>query len=357
MLDIKLRSASLVCVLGAAAIAAGCAGEDDPGSEPITSASASVSGVSSGTTAASATTSAPIGSSTPSTTPSTSSTAPSNGGCATTGYSAVTEGFTFPGAVQVFGNTDTAGSTACIEATAAATCLKGKVTLAGEMYENWGTQIGFQMVQTDAQGVAAAPFDAAALGIVGFRFTLTGAGSSAKGKPPKVRLQVAMTNLDGIEYQSYAYAKDGSYTGDYTADQTAVVVDFTDITAPEWAHEALDPNPPTEVIPDALDTTRLHSVQFQVTTDQTNEHDYNVCVSAFDWLDADGNVVPVEAPVVPTDDGGTPVGDSGTDGGPTDDGGVPPVGDGGPMDDSSVPPVGDAGVDSSVPADAGADAN
>jgi hypothetical protein len=356
MLDIKLRSASLVFVLGASAIAAGCAGEDDPGTEPITSASASVSAVSSGTTAASATTSAPVGSSSSSAMPSTSSTAPSNGGCATTGYTEATEGFTFPGAVKVFGNTDEGGSTGCLDATAAAVCLKGHVSkvVDDEYATYWGSQLAFQMVTTNTSGaVVGEPFDAAALGIVGFRFTLTGAGTSGSGKPPKVRLQVAMTDHDGVEYQKNAYVKDGSYTGDYTADQTALVVNFADITAPEWVHTALDALHPDGMVPDALDAALLHSVQLQVTTDNKYEHDYNVCLSAFDWLDADGNVVPVEAPVVPTDDGGTPVGDSGTDGGPTDDGGTP-VGDGGPTDDSSV---GDAGVDGSVPADAGADAN
>ncbi len=183
-------------------------------------------------------------------------------------------------------------SALCVDDTQAMTlCAEGTAWNSdgpGGDYEFWGAGFGLQMADTDANGDLVAPFDATAAGIAGVKFTVTGV---AGGAP--IRVQMGMVDDPAITTSSANYEENGFVWGggasnDLDADGEVSIM-LTEFEFPEWTTFEGGADTP-------IDLTRLHSLQFQVVTAPEEAFNYNFCVSNFQWVDADGNVVDAPEP-------------------------------------------------------------
>jgi hypothetical protein len=179
-------------------------------------------------------------------------------------------------------------------------------------YQYWGAGFGLQVADTDdATGDLVAPFDATAAGIAGVKFTITGATGGAP-----IRMQLGMVNDPAIttpsaNYEENGFAWGGGSSNDITADDDITIM-LEEFSFPEWTEFEGGADTP-------LDVTKLHSLQFQIVTEPDAAHNYNFCISNFQWIDAAGNAVDAPEPT-PAEGGGSPdEGAGGAGGAPGDD--------------------------------------
>jgi hypothetical protein len=171
-------------------------------------------------------------------------------------------------------------------------CLAGQGALAGATYANWGAGLGLQFSATNAMGAVEMPFDAAARGIAGYSFTITGVPTTG------VRPGVAQVDATGLAFQENAFVNGVDAAGDIKADGT-VTIYFADLQQPSWT--GLPAGDSDAGGGYAFDATQLHAVQWQVVTNQAIVVDYDFCISDFTWVDADGN--PISGGAIETDAG------------------------------------------------------
>lgn len=166
-------------------------------------------------------------------------------------------------------------------------CMSGTAADAGPDYALWGAGIGLQLAATEDEGkTVTSAFDAEALGITQFSFSITGV--------PLTGIRVGMTIVgEGADYEENPFINKGGAGGDVKSDSTYTMA-LADLAQPEWG------------LADAVfDPSSLHSLQFQVVTVPNAATEYDFCVSDIQFLDADGAVV--EGPTVPP----MPEGDAG----------------------------------------------
>lgn len=192
----------------------------------------------------------------------------------------------FPAArgIYVFGDNVT---TACTDDTKPGTlCVEGNATAAGEDYANWGVGVGLQLAPVDDQGVTLAPWNAAELGIVALRFTLT----NVQGRP--VQVQIAQTDDARITDQQYNYQFNPFIWGGSTPralPEGVTTLELTQFRLPSWGQEKIETGLGGAIASTILDGSKLHSVMFQAasaTDDPTQK--YSFCLSEVAWLDAAG---------------------------------------------------------------------
>lgn len=245
----------------------------------------------------------------------------------------------FPGVAAYYGYGDGKTSLCPTAATVANTlCIEGNaVSSKGETndYEFFGAGVGLQMA-----GSATAAWDAAAVGVVGVKFTTSGVAGR------KVRVQMSQINdpADATkEYDKNSFVWGGSkYSskelkagGD--GEQTLL---FAEVGLPEWSATALG------LEEDALiDPTKIASLAFQVVNGPADDTEiYTFCISNLQWIDAAGAPVAVVPPETGTDTGGTDTGASAGSGTGTD------TGVSGGSDTSAPATSASGGSDTSAPA-------
>jgi hypothetical protein len=167
-------------------------------------------------------------------------------------------------------------STRCLTSSENRMCLYGVAADAGTDYENWGAGMALRLAETDDTEEVIAPFNAAAEGIFGVRFTLSGADTLSHG----LRAGMTMVDQDGLPFEINAYVVDGSWTGDFKTDGV-VSFSFDTLGMPEWTDK--------DILKDGrdFDPTQIHSLRFQAVTQPYGSYAYNFCISNIEWLNQD----------------------------------------------------------------------
>ncbi len=151
-------------------------------------------------------------------------------------------------------------------------CLYGTVADAQPDYSNWGVSLGLRMAVMDEDGAIVEPFDATAYGaaIQGFRLRLD--------------LQSEAGVRIGLNFAGYPEDQSLLYGGGNLLSDSAVIgAGFRQFSLPDWLEDG----------PSAVEPDNINLLSVAVFTEMGEAHDYVLCVSEFDWLDADGNVVQV----------------------------------------------------------------
>jgi hypothetical protein len=153
------------------------------------------------------------------------------------------------------------------------TCLYGVTALAGSDYANFGVGLLLQMSYSSEQGALLAPWDATLHGIVGLRFRIDLAPGSNS-----LRLGVNMANSS---HEALLLDR-----GAATIHSSGIVeASWDDFEPASWASDPIDWK---------VDPTRITTLSLQAVASVGSTHAYNFCLSDFEWLDAQGNAVPVE---------------------------------------------------------------
>lgn len=248
----------------------------------------------------------------------------------------------FPGVVAYYGYGDM--MTSLCSGTATTPSGPGKLCVEGNAvsskgadndYQYYGAGVGLQMVVA-TDGVADAPWDATAAGVVSVRFT----ASELAGRKVRVQMSQANDPADPTKvYQDNSFLWGGTkYASKELAagDDGVITIPLAEFALPEWSADTLGLEADL-----ALDPTKIYALSFQIANNPSDDTElYSFCIANLEWLDAAGAPVDVMAPD-PTSTGG----DTGSDTGAAASG------------DSSAPaPSGSASGDSSAPADSsGAD--
>lgn len=218
------------------------------------------------------------------------------------GLDATTAANNFFSAVYGFGDGDAAsanpstaadpGTTFCLDSPAdGQMCMNGlgqnacgtTTTTADCDYHRWGAGIGLNLAMHTDTAVTA--FDAAAAGVTGVKFTLSGVTAP-------IRVQVTMVDdpATTTSNESTGFVLGGG-AADITADGT-VTAQFSEFTQPPWGCTAANTaNPCGDGVDLAFDPTNLDALQFQVPTIAGATTSYDFCVSDIQLVDAGGNVV------------------------------------------------------------------
>lgn len=170
----------------------------------------------------------------------------------------------------------------CLEAPSATSlCMRGATVPAGEGYMYWGG--GFGLVFSTFGDGGVTPFDAANLGIERVRFSVTGLDGFV------VRSYLNQVDDPAIENPSSNYVQNSFVLAEMNQDAT-YELELESARLPTWTMFDHDedgiPDPDT-----SLDPSRLNSLQFFVASTPEMGFDFEVCVSDFEWLDGDGQVV------------------------------------------------------------------
>jgi hypothetical protein len=206
-----------------------------------------------------------------------------------------------------FGDNTTTG---CSQMMMGQACMYGEAdtsAVGDDMYANWGAGMGLQLAADSAN-----PWDAATLGIMGVKFTVTG----WSGRP--VRVQLSQVDDPAITDASANYEENGFVWGGTSA--MSIVADgdttimFTDFKLPEWTG-VLDATG-AKAMGQVVDAAMLHSLQFQIANNPPDMPvTYGFCVSNLQWVDSAGTAIPVGVPMDSGGGGAPPMGGMGTGGG------------------------------------------
>lgn len=163
---------------------------------------------------------------------------------------------------------------------------------AGNMYANWGSGLGIQLADAEEDGTINAPWDAAALGITAVQFTITGATAAA---PVRFGLGMVETTFGDVTvpFPDQPFVNGSDSENDMTTDGT-YVVEFSNLFLPSWASYTDLCTGNTYC---TFDSSRIHSMQFQLVTAPGETRPYDFCISEITWLDSTGAPVDVPVPV------------------------------------------------------------
>lgn len=170
-------------------------------------------------------------------------------------------------------------STICVdELTANRICLKGDAADAGSDYEYWGAGFGIGLAPADENGTVTAPFDAAAAGIHGARFTVEGTDTLPFG----LRVGITMVDEPGLPYAFNPFIMNGGDSGNVKTDGVTEL-SFDDLKQPFWS------DLPSGTV---LDPAKVHALRFQTSTQPVSPYSYGYCISGITWLDESGTPLP-----------------------------------------------------------------
>jgi hypothetical protein len=162
----------------------------------------------------------------------------------------------------------------CLEETYPGLRFFGRAAVAMSDYACWGAGIVLNLVPEDDAGARSESFDAASLGIIGFRVNVGG----VEGSSP-IRLSLTQTDLP--EDVTFVHAKGNKDV----SEDGLLVFKFSDFAIPEWtAHLELEDVP--------LDASKLGSLLIEVPTSQ-EARPFFFELGEFEWLNQAMEPVPV----------------------------------------------------------------